>query len=143
MAGKTELLEFVHKNAEMGVSTIPKVKEMVEVPEMLDALDHQLKEYQEIARQAESAIRRRGGEPKGPGEVSDAMSDIMLHMKTAVDKSPSHIAEMMIRGSTMGTVQATRRIHQYADQKDREALDLADRLLETEERNIQQLKAYL
>lgn len=143
MENNTELLQFVHKNAEMGISTIPKVLELVQSPGMRKALSRQLEEYTKIASQAETAIRRRGGRPRGPGGMAETMSGLMLRAKTAADQSPSHIAEMMIRGSTMGTVQMTRRLHGYADQGDREAVALANRLLATEENNIQQLKDYL
>lgn len=143
MEKDTDLLQFVHKNAEMGKGTIPKVLELVEEPAMRKALDQQLEEYVDIAGQAEAAIRRRGDKPQEPGAISDAMSDVVLWAKTAGDKSPSHIAEMMIRGSTMGTVQMVRRIHNNKDQSDREAIDLANRLLKTEESNIQQLKNFL
>ncbi len=143
MEKDSDLLQFVHKNAEMGKGTIPKVLEMVEEPEMRKALRQQLKEYEDIAGQAEDAIRRRGRKPQDPGAISDAMSEAALHMKTLTDQSPSHIAEMMIRGSTMGTVQMVRRIHNNKDHSDREALDLANRLLKTEESNIQQLKNFL
>lgn len=143
MEKDTDLLQFVHKNAEMGKGTIPKVLEMVEEPEMRKVLHEQLKEYTDIAGQAEDAIRRRGQRPQDPGAVSDAMSEVALHMKTLTDQSPSHIAEMMIRGSTMGTVQMVRRIHNNKAHSDSEALDLANRLLKTEESNIQQLKNFL
>lgn len=137
----TDLLQFVHKNAEMGVSTIPKVMELVEEPKMRSALDSQLEEYARISSRAKAAIRRRGRRPRSPGPVSEAMSDMMLRCRTAGDRSPSHIAEMMIRGSTMGTVQMVRRIHGCGG--DREAVELARQLLKTEESNIQQLKAFL
>ena len=143
MDNSVDLLQFVHKNAEMGCGTIPKVLELVEEPKLREVLDRQLKEYTDIAGQAEAAIRRRGQRPQEPGAVSEAMSDAALWAKTAADRSPSHIAEMMIRGSTMGTVQMTRRIHNNREQSDREVMDLAGRLLKTEESNIQQLKQFL
>lgn len=143
MEQDTELLQFVHKNAEMGCGTIPKVLELVEEPDMRQVLQQQLAEYTDIAGRAESAIRARGQRPQEPGQISETMSDLMLRAKTAGNRSPSHIAEMMIRGSTMGTVQMTRRIHQSEGRGDREAVDLARQLLKTEESNIQQLKAFL
>ena len=143
MSENTELLQFVHKNVEMGRETIPKVKELVEEPEFRRALDGQLEEYNKIAAQTEAAICRRGAEPQEPGQLSEAMSSLMLRMKTLADPSPSHIAEMMIQGSTMGVVQMTRRIHELKDRGDREAVDLACRLLKTEENNIKQLKSFL
>lgn len=138
-----ELLSFVHKNAAMGTVTIPKVLELAQSPGLRQTLADQLTEYREIADRAEEAIRRRGGEPKGPGPVSEAMSTAMLRAKTALNKSSSHLAEMMIRGSAMGTVQMTRRLRQCAGGADRGTVELARRLLRAEEQNIQQLKAYL
>ena len=124
-------------------TSISSAMEPMEEPKLREVLDRQLKEYTDIAGQAEAAIRRRGQRPQEPGAVSEAMSDAALWAKTAGDRSPSHIAEMMIRGSTMGTVQMTRRIHNNREQSDREVMDLAARLLKTEESNIQQLKQFL
>lgn len=143
MSKNTELLQFVHKNAEMGCGTIPKVLEMVEEPELRRTLNRQLEEYSQIAGEAEQAIRLRGGTPQNPGQLSEAMSDLALKAKTMTNQSASHIAEMMIKGSTMGTVQMTKRIHDLKDKGDQEAVELAERLLKTEENNIQQLKSFL
>ena len=43
----------------------------------------------------------------------------------------------------MGTVQMSKRIHAYRYTAGADALALADRLLETEENNIEQMKAFL
>ena len=50
---------------------------------------------------------------------------------------------MMIQGSTMGTVEMTRRLHQLSDQSDPELVSLGRQLLQTEEQNIQQMKRFL
>ena len=57
--------------------------------------------------------------------------------------STSKLAQLMIQGSTMGTVEMTRRIHQYTGKADPELLALGSRLLHTEEQNIQQMKRFL
>ena len=46
------LLQFVHKNAEMGKGTIPQVLEVVEEPRLREALKSQLGEYEVIAARA-------------------------------------------------------------------------------------------
>ena len=71
------------------------------------------------------------------------MADAMLRVEGVVGRSPRQIAERMIRGSTMGTVQMSKRIHAYRYTAGADALALADRLLETEENNIEQMKAFL
>ena len=70
------------------------------------------------------------------------MSGMMIRAKTLTDRSPSRIAEMMIQGSTMGTIQMTRRLHS-CEAADAEALLLAHKLLRTEENNIEQMKEFL
>ena len=67
---------------------------------------------------------------------------MMINMKTMSDKSNSHIADMLIFGSNMGIVEATKKIHKYAG-ADKEILDLMKKLLAFEERNCEDLKCFL
>ena len=66
----------------------------------------------------------------------------MIDMQTLTDKSSSHIAEMLMVGSVMGIIQALRNIRKYND-ADKDVLDLMDRLLKFEERNITELKPFV
>ena len=136
------LLKYVHKNAEMGKGTIPQVLEVVEEPRLRGALKQQLGEYEAIAGRAECLMHQRGVTPSESGEMREFMSGVMIRAKTLTDRSPSHIAEMMIQGSTMGTIQMTRRLHN-CEAADGEALLLAHKLLRTEENNIEQMKEFL
>ena len=67
----------------------------------------------------------------------------MLKTQSLPDPSTTKLAERMIQGSTMGTVQMTRRLHQFTGRADPELLSLGRRLLQTEERNIQEMKRFL
>ena len=136
------LLQFVHKNAEMGRGTIPQVLEVVEEPKLRTVLRGQLNEYEAIANRAENLLQQRGIVPNETGEMREFMSGVMIRAKTLTDRSASHIAEMMIQGSTMGTIQMTRRLHN-CEAADGEALLLAHKLLRTEENNIEQMKEFL
>ena len=136
------LLKYVHKNAEMGKGTIPQVLEVVEDEKLRQALSSQLSEYETIARRSEQLLEQRGVDLNEAGELRDFMSGVMIRAKTLTDRSPSHIAEMMIQGSTMGTIQMTRKIHS-CEAADGEALLLAHKLLRTEESNIEQMKNFL
>ena len=52
------------------------------------------------------------------------------------------IAEMMIQGNTMGMTKSLKHLHDYHG-KDERVRDLANKLLKTEEANIQQMKKFL
>ena len=49
---------------------------------------------------------------------------------------------MMIQGNTMGMTKSLRQMRTYASEDGR-VKDLADKLLQTEEANIQQMKGFL
>ena len=136
------LLRNVHKNAEMGKGTIPQVLEVTQTPALRKALEHQLQEYEKVADRAQNLLQQRGLEAEDPGDLKDFMSGLMIRAKTMTDRSPSHIAEMMIQGSTMGTIQMARKLHS-CETADEEAAELANELLRIEEQNIQQMKEFL
>ena len=143
MENNTKLLSYIHKNAAMGTRSIPQVLSLPQSGAMRRALNTQLKEYKKIAAEAQAHAQALGVTVPEPSQTSRAMSAIMLRMQTMTDRSTSHLAELMIHGSTMGTVQMTRNLNQFQNSADTTSLALGRRLLETEERNIQQMKKYL
>lgn len=137
------LLSFIHKNAAMGVTSIPQAMHLPQSRSMSSALNSQLREYRTIAAKAQAYANAHGRVLHSPGAVSRAMSGAMLRAQTAMDHSPSRLAELMIKGSTMGTVQMARRLNQYGDKADQELTNLGRQLLRTEEQNIQEMKRFL
>lgn len=137
------LLSFIHKNAAMGVTTIPQVMQLPQSRAMGDTLNSQLREYRAIAAQAQQYANAHGSTLPAPGTASRAMSATVLRAQTAMDPSTSRLAELMIRDSTSGAVQITRKLHQYGNQADSELRALGDRLLQIQEQNIRQMKRFL
>jgi len=66
----------------------------------------------------------------------------MIDMQTLVDKSTSHIAEMLIIGSNMGVIDAIKNIRKYK-LADPGIINLMEKLKAFEESNIILLKVYL
>lgn len=143
MNNDVKLLSFIHKNAAMGTRTIPQVLSLPQSGAMRRVLNSQLSEYRQIAAEAQKYAKANGHKVKEPSGAAQSMSAMMLRMQTTTDHSTSRLAELMIRGSTMGTVEMTRRLNQYNNRTDSTLLALGRQLLETEERNIQQMKKYL
>ena len=138
-----ELLHFIHKNAAMGVGTLPQALSLPQSRAMSAALQDQLREYRAIAARSQSYAKQKGMRLKGPGSAALAMSGVMLRAQSLMDPSTSKLAERMIQGSTMGTVEMTRRLHQLSDRADPGLVSLGRQLLQTEEQNIQQMKRFL
>ena len=131
------LLNFIYQNAEMGKETIPKLTKIVEDVNFRRVLEDQLTEYQEIFNKAEEKIQKEGGDAKGISTMERVSASTMLNLNTLLDKSNTHIAEMMLQGSNI-----TKKLKECPDAEP-ETTRLAQRLLKMEERNLEQLKEFL
>ena len=106
-------------------------------------IEAQLKEYEQIHEEAKKLLNRHGYDEKGIGALEKIMAYLMIDMKTLMDKSSSHIAEMLIQGSNMGIIDAVKRINQYEKEAEKEVTALMKRLLKFEENNVERLKEAL
>ena len=73
-------------------------------------------------------MNRHGYDEKGIGALEKIMAYLMIDMKTLMDKSSSHIAEMLSQGSNMGIIDAVKRINQYEKEAEKELTALMKRL---------------
>ena len=136
------LLNFVYQNAEMGKETIPKLAKMVENTEFRRVIESQLSEYQTIYNTAEEKIKKSNQEARGVGAMEKISAYTMLNLNTLLDKSSSHIAEMMMQGSNMGIIDITKKLRECPDAEP-DTIRLAQKLLKTEEHNLEEVKEFL
>ena len=137
------LLTYIHQNAEMGKDTINHLLGITTDGKFRTLLQSQFDEYNMINNISEQKLRARAKEPKDIGPLTKAATYMSINLNTLTNKSPSHIAEMMVRGSTMGVIDITKKIKAYGGTADKDAIDLADSLLSFEQRNIEECKKYL
>lgn len=142
MDGNTELLNYIYQNSQMGVRTIEQLLNIVEDKEFKEHLQVQEEEYKKLNQTAVELLNERGHEEKEIGNMAKISSYMSINMKTLTDKTPTHISDMLIQGSTMGIIDATKNIKKYAI-ADSNILKLAEKLLKTEQDNIEQLKKFL
>lgn len=137
-----ELLNYIHQNSEMGKDTIKHLIDVTKDEEYKTMLQQQFNEYKIINDTAEQKLRERNKEAKDINILSKASTYIMINLNTLANKTPSHISEMLIQGSTMGIVDITKKIKEYPN-ADIQILDLANKLLQFEQSNIEECKKYL
>ncbi|HOV26689.1 MAG TPA: hypothetical protein PK566_10075 [Pseudobacteroides sp.] len=142
MDGNVELLNYIHQNAEMGEDTIKQLLGIARNDEFKDMLRSQLDEYKLINDMANDKLKELGKSPKDLGAITKARTYMAINLKTMTNKSPSNISQMMIQGSTMGIIDITKKMKEYSD-ADKEVMDLAQRLLTFEQRNVDECKKYL
>lgn len=142
MSGNAELLNFVYQNSQMGVDTIKQLIEIVEDSDFKKHLESQFNEYKEIHIAAKKALNENGYDEKGISTLDKIKTYLMINIQTLADKTPSHIAEMLIIGSNMGIINAVKNLKKYK-QAESDIISLMERLLRFEENNVQQLKEFL
>lgn len=142
MVQDSDMLQYIYQNAEMGRDGINHIIKMTDDSGFRKALEEQLNDYQNTFDTAEKMLRDKGQEPESSNPMAKASTFVSSKMQTLMDNSPSHMAEMMIQGNTMGITKMTKRIHEY-DGKDEEILKLAKKQVATEQANIEQMKKFL
>ena len=142
MLSETQLLNHIYQTAEMGREGIQSVLKYAEEPSLVQALNSQLSEYQQIQNSAGSMLHARGEPPKGLGPIAKISSEAMSTVKAMADPSATKIAEMMIQGSTMGVTKSLRTIRD-CELRDDGVRKLADKLVKTEQANIEEMKQFL
>ena len=143
MSADAEMLNFIYQNSQMGVETLNQLIPMIDNEAFKKRIEAQLKEYEQIHEEAKKLLNRHGYDEKGIGALEKIMAYLMIDMKTLMDKSSSHIAEMLIQGSNMGIIDAVKRINQYEKEAEKEVTALMKRLLKLEENNVERLKEAL
>ena len=142
MKSSEEVLSSVLKTTQMGQIGIRSVLESEMKPELRQAMESQLREYDAIESQAHSIAAERNWVLPELNPSIRFMTDRMTKMKLSYGEVNSKIAEMMIRGNTSGVIKGLKNLHQMAQQDDSvSALSL--KLLDTESANVDQMKKFL
>ena len=142
MLDDKEMLQFIMKMAEMGCRGINAIKHYANSEKMSNALRSQNIEYGRIYHNAYNMLRERNQPSCHVSPMSNSMAKMVVNRQMKNDSSDPHIAEMMIRGNTIGVQKTSRRIRQY-NKSDESISKLAQKLMATEQANIEEMKSYL
>lgn len=142
MKGSKDVLSSIIKTAQMGQIGIRSVLNTPVRASLQDALRSQLREYDKIEREALSLASSRGWELKQQSPSVKLMTNVMTTTRLRFGDSSSKAAAMMIQGSTKGIIKGYKNLNQYADGDER-VTELAKKLLQCEQSNIQQLQGFL
>ncbi len=142
MNGNAELLNFIYQNSQMGVETMEQLGSMTKDSRFRNFLEKQQEGYLAFHKKAKELLCESGYDEKGLGSLEKLRTYLMINIQTMMDKSTSHMAEMLINGSTMGVTDAIKKINQYQGAETR-ILDLMEELQKFEEKSLEKLKGFL
>ncbi|MEE1263033.1 hypothetical protein [Ruminococcus sp.] len=137
-----DMLKCIAQNAEMGCQGVTAVRKRIDNKAVDDLLLTQLTRYGKIFHAAGQMLRNRGESVHHISPVAKTMTRLSAQMDLRRDSTPSHVAEMMIKGSTMGVNKLVHNLREY-DRADSSVTLLAKKLLDTEEEHIRELRAFV
>ena len=137
------MLNSIRKTTQMGCIGINAVLNETRNQEFQEALRSQLREYDEIYNEADRLLRERGGQVKSVHPLVKQSSVLSSRLRVrASEDTTSKIAELMLQGNTRGMIKSMHNIRTMGI-LDPKVSSLSNRLLQTEQANIDQMKQYL
>lgn len=137
-----KILQEIQRNTEMGMTAIGTILDKIEDDEFSLQLSKQSLRYAQIHNKALDQILDQEGEVYHGSQLADLMLKGSIHANTALNISKEHLAEMMIQGSSRGITSMWKAMKHNQLATDA-AVELAQELVEFEEKNIEKLKEYL
>ena len=146
MDENNELLMYIYENADMGVKSTTKLIKLLNTSDnkIKNVVEGELKGYEHFLKESKALLKKNKIEsPKKPSIIAQVSSSIAMDMEFMKDNSDAKIADILIRGFTMGNIEIDKKIEKFKEDADKSILKLAKELKKFGEVNIDLLKPYL
>ncbi len=132
----------IQRNTEIAMKAMDTIADKVYDDQLAMQISRQSLQYSQLHNEAMKQLVSAKAEPFHANYISDMMLKTGIHYNTLLNTSTSHIAEMMIKGSSSGIIEMEK-ILNHNDNAGEKCVGLAKKLIHFEEKNIQMLKKYL
>ena len=145
MNENNELLMYIYQNVDMGVKATTHLINLLNKKDnkIKSIVEGQLKGYENFLKESKKLLKKNKIEPKEKGILADLGSSIGMNIEFMKDNSDTRIADMLIKGFTMGNLDIDKRINSFSSDADKKILKLAKDLKKFGEENVELLKPYL
>ncbi len=144
MTKTAELAGLIYKDMKMGADSIINLLPKVEDEKIKARMTEQLDGYEKFAKQARRILEVEGVAPKEEGIMAKMGAKMGMSMKTMVDSTSSHIAELLMEGSVMGISELTRALRNFENTDcSEETLRMCRDIITFENDNLDKAKNYL
>ncbi|MBR3198618.1 MAG: hypothetical protein IKG27_01230 [Bacilli bacterium] len=140
-----EMLEYIYKASNMGhSSTEDLLKELKDKDNKIRKLAENInKEYEKYEKESLKLLKKNKKEPKTAGAIADIMSKMNIKKEVITDNSDASIADMLIKGLTMGNIEIEKRIENFKNYIDKDILKIAKNFKKFGENYAEELKKFL
>ena len=137
-----EMLEEIFKGAKMGMNATKLVMDKTKDTDLKNKLTGQYGSFSKTAQKAEEMLISNNKIPEESGMMEKAMLWSSVQLNSMLDTDASHIAEMVINGSTMSIVSMTKKLNELPEASP-EVRTLAKDFIHDQEHYIGEMKSFL
>ena len=145
MKESNELVLHIYQDADMACYTITKLLDDLKDKnnKIKKTLEDVLKEYESWKAKTKKILKKEKVELEENGIMSKIMAGKGIKKEVKSDNSDSAIADLLIKGISMGTIDMEKKISDYKNDVNKKDLKCAEDFLEFQEKTINIFKEYL
>lgn len=132
----------VYKNTQMGINALSDMLPQTKNEDLKSHLTSTNEEYQKYNKKVLDILQKENLKPKELGAFNKFIANTNIKINTLIDNSSSHISEMLISGTTMGIIDLEKALNENED-ADNLSVDIAQSLIQIEQKSIDEMKKYL
>lgn len=136
------ILNEIAKATKMGMSSINFVSDKITDEIMKENLSTQYAEYGKILNKVNTEFEKYGEIPDDEPIGAKMMSWTGVQMNTMMDKSNSHIADLMMQGNLMGIIESQKLLN-HSPEMEPQIKDILNEFITLQNNNIEKMKQFL
>ncbi len=137
-----EILRGIQRNTKMAMRALDTISDKVYDDDLAMQLSRQNLKYSEIYNKATNSLLDNKADEYRSGGLSEKMLVGGIQANTFFNTSTSHMAEIVIQGSSRGVLDMCKTVNRHENARN-VYVEMAKELMDFEEANIKQLKKYL
>ena len=140
---EVDAIDNVYKNAHIAIQSISDVLKMTEDEAFKKELKDEYDGYERTVDEIACYMREKGLEPKDINPFKKAMMWTSINMNAMTDKSTSHLADMMLKGTVMGISELMQLLSRDKGDLSEATKERTQKLIDLEESYEKNLKTFL
>lgn len=140
-----ELYKHIYQDSEMAKYTLTKLLEELKDKDnkIKGTVEDILKEYEHYYKESKSYLEDHDSTLEENGLMAKMGASMGIKKEVKYDNSDSSVAEVLIQGISMGSIDMEKKISTYNKEVDKEQMKFAKKFLEFQQDAITGLKKYL
>ena len=145
MVEKIEIYKHIYQDSDMSVFTIKELKKDLKNKDnkIKDILDYILKEFIKYRKHSKKILLKNKVSLEEESFIVKMMANMGIKKEVVMDNSDSHMADLLIQGISMGSINMEQKISNYKDSLSFKDLRYAKKFYKFEKEIIEELKKYL